>query len=114
MRCLFVFCVALDTIAFGRVFLLLFSPTSYNVIIISVILQCKGEILRAIGKSINKTTQISENRIVLLKQRAMQVKLFHFGQNKIEFYLTVALAIHSYVMLRSIFDEVRSIDATSP
>ena len=38
----------------------------------------------------------------------MQVKLLHFGQKKIGFHLTMALAIHSYVTIRSTFEEVRS------
>ena len=37
-----------------------------------------------------------------------------FGQNKVEYHLTVALTIHSYVTIRSIFEEVWSNDATSP
>ena len=33
---------------------------------------------------------------VLLKPHAMQVKLVHFGQKKVEYHLTVAITIHSY------------------
>ena len=42
----------------------------------------------------------------------MQVKFLHFGQKKLGYHLTVALTIHSYVTIRSIFEEVRSNDAT--
>ena len=45
---------------------------------------------------------------VVLKPHVMQVKLLHFGGKKFEYHLTVALTIHSYVTIRSIFEEVRS------
>ena len=43
----------------------------------------------------------------------MQVKLLHFGQIKVGYQLTVALTIHSYATICSIFEEVRSNDATT-
>ena len=44
----------------------------------------------------------------------MQVKLLHFGQNKVGYHFTVALTIHSYVRIRRMLEEVRCNDATSP
>ena len=43
----------------------------------------------------------------------MEVNLFHFKQKKVEYHLTAALTIHSYVTIRSIFEEGFN-DATSP
>ena len=40
----------------------------------------------------------------------MQVKLLHFRQKKVGYHITVALTIHSYVTIRSIFEEERSND----
>ena len=37
-----------------------------------------------------------------------------FWTKNVGYHLTMALAIHSYVTIRSIFEEVRSNDATSP
>ena len=51
---------------------------------------------------------------VLLKPHDKHVKLLHFVQKEVGYHLTVALTIHSYVTIRSIFEEVRSNDATSP
>ena len=50
---------------------------------------------------------------VLLKPHVMQVKLLHFGQKKFGYDLTVALTIHSYVTIGSIFEKVRSNEATN-
>ena len=50
---------------------------------------------------------------VLLKPHVMQVKILYFGQKKVGYHLTVALTIHGYVMMRSIFEEVRYNDGTS-
>ena len=51
---------------------------------------------------------------ILLKPHVTQVKLFNFGQTKVGYHLTVAITIHSYVTIRSIFEGVRSNDANQP
>ena len=50
---------------------------------------------------------------VLLKLHVMQVKLLHLGQKKVGHHHTVAIIINSYVTVRSMFEEVRSHEATS-
>ena len=37
-----------------------------------------------------------------------------FGAKKVGYHLTVALTIYSYVTIRSIFEEARNNDASSP